>query len=55
MTPEEVAALTAFPERDLVGYGRNRPDPKWPGGAKIAVQFVIVSYFLCFLHNSSLH
>ena len=26
--------------RDLVGYGRNIPDPKWPGGAKIAVQFV---------------
>lgn len=27
--------------RDLVGYGRNSPDPKWPGGANIAVQFVI--------------
>jgi putative urate catabolism protein len=27
--------------RDLVGYGRNSPDPKWPGGAKLAVQFVI--------------
>jgi putative urate catabolism protein len=27
--------------RDLVGYGRNVPDPKWPGGAKIAVQFVL--------------
>ena len=27
--------------RDLVGYGRNIPDPKWPGGAKIAVQFVL--------------
>jgi len=27
--------------RDMRGYGRNRPDPKWPGGARIAVQFVV--------------
>lgn len=27
--------------RDLVGFGRNIPDPKWPGGAKVAVQFVL--------------
>ncbi|AEV37183.1 polysaccharide deacetylase family protein [Pseudovibrio sp. FO-BEG1] len=27
--------------RDMIGYGRNTPDPKWPGNAKIAVQFVI--------------
>jgi putative urate catabolism protein len=27
--------------RDLVGYGRTSPDPKWPGGAAVAVQFVI--------------
>ncbi len=27
--------------RDLVGYGRNLPDPKWPNRARIAVQFVI--------------
>ncbi|MCG8360385.1 MAG: allantoinase PuuE [Kiloniellales bacterium] len=27
--------------RDMVGYGRRPPDPKWPGGAYIAVQFVI--------------
>ncbi len=27
--------------RDLVGYGRQGLDPKWPGGARIAVQFVI--------------
>ena len=27
--------------RDLIGYGRSTPDPKWPGGANIAVQFVI--------------
>jgi len=27
--------------RDLVGYGRNPPDPRWPGAARIAVQFVV--------------
>jgi putative urate catabolism protein len=27
--------------RDLVGYGANPPDPRWPNGARIAVQFVI--------------
>ncbi len=27
--------------RDLIGYGRQTPDPKWPGSARIAVQFVI--------------
>ena len=27
--------------RDLLGYGRNPPDPKWPGGARVAVQFVV--------------
>ncbi len=27
--------------RDMVGYGRTPPDPRWPGGARIAVQFVI--------------
>ena len=27
--------------RDMVGYGRETPDPKWPGGARLAVQFVI--------------
>ncbi len=27
--------------RDLVGYGRTVPDPRWPGGARIAVQFVV--------------
>jgi len=27
--------------RDLIGYGRNRPDPKWPGRARVAVQFVV--------------
>src|SRR6201990_1829564 len=27
--------------RDLRGYGRNPPDPKWPGHARVAVQFVV--------------
>ncbi len=27
--------------RDLVGYGRTPPDPEWPGGARLAVQFVV--------------
>ena len=27
--------------RDMIGYGRNPPDPKWPGGARVAVQFVV--------------
>lgn len=30
----------AYP-RDLRGYGRTPPDPKWPGDARIAVQFVV--------------
>ena len=27
--------------RNLVGYGRLTPDPKWPDEARVAVQFVI--------------
>ena len=27
--------------RDLAGYGRNPPDPAWPGGARLAVSFVV--------------
>jgi putative urate catabolism protein len=27
--------------RDLRGYGRHTPDPKWPGGARVCVQFVL--------------
>jgi putative urate catabolism protein len=27
--------------RDLVGYGQSPPDPQWPGGARIAVSFVL--------------
>jgi putative urate catabolism protein len=32
--------LSQYP-RDLAGYGRTPPDPRWPGGARVAVQFVI--------------
>jgi allantoinase len=27
--------------RDLKGYGANPPDPKWPGQARVALQFVL--------------
>ncbi|MDB5745911.1 MAG: allantoinase [Massilia sp.] len=27
--------------RDLVGYGRNPPHPRWPGEARVALQFVL--------------
>jgi putative urate catabolism protein len=27
--------------RNMRGYGRDIPDPKWPGGAHVAVQFVL--------------
>lgn len=31
---------TQYP-RDMIGYGEKPPNPKWAGGAQIAVQFVI--------------
>ena len=27
--------------RDLIGYGQNPPNPKWPNNAKIAIRFVL--------------
>jgi putative urate catabolism protein len=33
--------MTQSYPRDMVGYGAATPDPRWPGGARIAVQFVI--------------
>ena len=27
--------------RDLVGYGANPPDPKWPGGARVALNIAL--------------
>ncbi|MGI3183536.1 allantoinase PuuE [Nioella aestuarii] len=32
--------MTRYP-RDMRGHGPDAPDPKWPGGAKIAVQIVL--------------
>ncbi|UYN93514.1 MAG: allantoinase PuuE [Enhydrobacter sp.] len=29
------------PTRDFVGYGARPPDPRWPGGARVAVNFVM--------------
>ncbi|KAF8168452.1 hypothetical protein B0H34DRAFT_59488 [Crassisporium funariophilum] len=34
-------SLTNYPPRDFAGYGRHPPNPNWPNGAKIAVNFVI--------------
>ncbi len=28
-------------DRDLRGYGKDAPDPRWPGRARVAVQFVV--------------
>ncbi len=36
-----MAADITLPSRDLTGYGTNPPDPKWPGGARVAVNFCI--------------
>ena len=33
--------MTGDYPRDLIGYGETPPDPLWPGGARLAVQFVI--------------
>lgn len=34
--------MTALPyDRDLVGYGRTPPHANWPGGARVAINFVI--------------
>ncbi|MCP4384048.1 MAG: allantoinase, partial [Hyphomicrobiales bacterium] len=27
--------------RDMIGYGRNPPDPQWPDDGLVAVQFVV--------------
>ncbi|ORY32009.1 hypothetical protein BCR39DRAFT_525190 [Naematelia encephala] len=31
-------------EREFIGYGFDMPDPKWPGGAKVCVSFVVQYY-----------
>lgn len=35
-----VTQMAHYP-RDMHGYGRETPDPNWPGNARIAVQFVL--------------
>jgi hypothetical protein len=32
--------MTGYP-RDLVGYVDQPPDPRWPGGARLALNFVV--------------
>ena len=27
--------------RDIIGYGSNPPDPRWPNNAKLAINFVV--------------
>ncbi|MEO0678936.1 MAG: allantoinase PuuE [Pseudomonadota bacterium] len=48
--------MTPHPDypRDLIGYGGATPDPDWPGGAKLALNFVInyeEGSELCLLHG----
>ena len=40
--PQPSTSSTQRPyPRDLIGHGRNPPHARWPGGARIAVQFVL--------------
>src|SRR5262245_63743780 len=41
MPNESIAMPASSYPRDLVGYGRSPPKPRWPDEALIAVQFVI--------------
>jgi allantoinase len=41
MQAEPFMSLGGHSPRDFVGYGRQRPNPNWPGGARVAVQFAI--------------
>ena len=36
----DAPARAGYP-RDLVGYGADPPEPQWPGGARVAVSFVL--------------
>lgn len=38
--PTMITGAADYP-RDMVGYGPRPPDPRWPGDARIAVQFVL--------------
>ncbi len=41
MTSQAIYDTTAAYPRDLIGYGPDVPHARWPGGARIAVQFVL--------------
>jgi putative urate catabolism protein len=38
--PHRLAGDTDYP-RDFLGYGASPPDPQWPGGARLALSFVL--------------
>ncbi|HET7097445.1 MAG TPA: allantoinase, partial [Casimicrobiaceae bacterium] len=40
MSSDSAPSLRRYP-RDLTGYGRNPPHARWPGNARVAVQFVL--------------
>lgn len=40
-SPPGRASERATMERDLTGYGASPPDPRWPGRARLAVNFVL--------------
>jgi peptidoglycan/xylan/chitin deacetylase (PgdA/CDA1 family) len=33
--------MNQYPDRDLVGYGPKPPNPDWPGGARLAINFAL--------------
>jgi peptidoglycan/xylan/chitin deacetylase (PgdA/CDA1 family) len=37
---ERTLTMNRYP-RNMSGYGPDAPDPRWPGGAKVAVQIVL--------------
>ncbi|KAJ3161964.1 hypothetical protein HDU86_005662 [Geranomyces michiganensis] len=41
VSPQQLADLKSFDQRDFVGYGPATPRFSWPNGAKIALSFVI--------------
>jgi len=41
MTDKDIDPLAPNYPRDLRGYGQHPPSPKWPNGARVAVQFVL--------------
>ena len=50
-----MAGIGPYP-RDLVGYGQHPPDPKWPAGARLALQ-IVMNYEeggeTCILHGDA--